>query len=179
MMNLAGNTDADRQIGYELRLADIPIVDATAEEAKYSEVPFTLAGQLGEFRFLRCWYYWEVTGKLPLHVANLLYADSIGKRDVRVAGHCGRPSPEKWAVPLLADDSCVLPENWGNTQTGLSAEDRQHLDDLKDIYGPNPVLHDDPAAKDAKLYVTSYHIDSQEGLDLFCRMVREYCGVTV
>ncbi|HRC28472.1 MAG TPA: hypothetical protein PKV96_03750 [Candidatus Saccharimonas sp.] len=41
------------------------------------------------------------------------------------------------------------------------------------IMGPNPVFHDDPAAEAAKLYVTSYHIDSQEGLDLFARVVRE------
>lgn len=178
-MNLAGNTDADRQIGYELRLAGIDIVDATAKEAKHSEVPFTLAGQLGEFRFLRRWYYWSVTGNLPLDIAHLLYEDPIGKRDVRVAGHCGCPPPEDWAVPLLADGSHVLGESWGSKQSGLSKTGELVLNAQPGIMGPNPVFHDDPAAEAAKLYVTSYHIDSQEGIDLFCQMVREHCMAAV
>lgn len=172
-MNLAGITDADRQIGYELTFSGIPIVDATAKEAKHSEVPFTDAGQLGGFRFLRGWVYWSVTGNLPLEVAEMLYADTVGRTDVRVAGHCGCPPPAEWAVRLMDDGSHVLNSSRGSMAEGFSTPGGLVLNGDPGIMGPNPVFHDDPAAEAAKLYVTSYHIDSQEGLDLFARVVRE------
>lgn len=173
MMNLAGITDADRQIGYELGHSGIPVVEASPTEVRRSRVPFTLAGRLGSFYFLRYRDYWSVTGNLPLGIAEKLYDDPIGRTDVRVAGNRSCLSPAECAVRLMDDGSYVLGSRWGNTAEGFSSFGEYVLRSEPGVMGPNPILHDDPAAKAAKLYITSYDIDSQEGLDLFARTVRE------
>lgn len=57
-------------------------------------------GRLGPFTFARLWYYWHVSGPVPLPVAIELYEHPVGRQDVRVAGHCGRPPPQEWAEDL-------------------------------------------------------------------------------
>jgi len=53
-------------------------------------------GELGPFKFERRWYCWTITGPVPLAAAREMYADPVGRRDVRVAGHRGCPPPEEW-----------------------------------------------------------------------------------
>ena len=48
------------------------------------------------FVFTRGWYYWRVSGFIPLPIAEILYEDPVGRKDVRVAGHCGCPPPRDW-----------------------------------------------------------------------------------
>ncbi len=100
MRNLAGDKGCDPVIRRELAEAIVQIV----EHGKRldSQVPASVTGQLtlnGEsvFAFRRAWYYWTVSGNVPLAVAQEMYADPVGREDVRVAGHCGCPPPEKWA----------------------------------------------------------------------------------
>jgi hypothetical protein len=170
VINLAGDETCDEAIKRELRLARIPVVEATANELKHSEVPFTVAGQLGPFRFLRAWYYWKVSGPMPVEVARLLYADPVGKRDVRAGGHCGCPPPDEYGVTWHHPDTgavLMTQECWLEYQ-GLSA---RHPELKK--HGPPQgyAPADDPAAF-GRGVVDNYHIDSQEGLDLFVAMVR-------
>lgn len=94
MINLAGCVNCDKFINSELAGAGIAVEHIT--EAHCSEVPYTLTGKLGKYTFRRAWYYWVVRGDVPLAVAQELYANEIGKKDVRVVGHCGRPPPEDW-----------------------------------------------------------------------------------
>lgn len=93
-----------------------------------SEVPYHVIGNLGDGKFIfkRAWYYWMVKGNVPIKIANQLYKDPLGEKDVRVVGHCGCPPPKKWAENI-----------------------------------------------DGKKCITSYHIDSQEGLNLFVKSLKD------
>ena len=91
--NLAGEEFADHWIRAELFLAGIGIHSC----AKMGEVPATLCGQFGKFKFRRAWTYWVVDGPVPLNIAKELYSDPVGKKYVRVMGHCGCPDPIEWA----------------------------------------------------------------------------------
>lgn len=91
MDNLAGKQDCDTTIRSELERCGITIVEG---ERSTNEVPASLTGILGCFTFWRAWYYWVVNGNVPIDIALELYADPVGKTDVRVDGHCGCPEPE-------------------------------------------------------------------------------------
>jgi len=95
LYNLAGNENCDYFIKAELTLAGIDMV----QEKDRGEVPAKIKGKLGNFKFSRAWTYWIVKGDVPLSVAEELYADPVGVKYVRVAGHCGCPAPKEWATP--------------------------------------------------------------------------------
>ena len=95
MQNLAGNPNCDKYIECELNRCGIEIIKNEANLR--NEVPATIEGKLGKFRFVRAWYYWMVDGPVPLDIAGKLYSDPVGKTDIRVMGHCGCPSPDEWA----------------------------------------------------------------------------------
>lgn len=60
-----------------------------------SEVPSMVRGSFGQWGFTRAWYYWVAEGPgIPPDIAEQLHA-THGKQ-VRVAGHCGCPSPREW-----------------------------------------------------------------------------------
>jgi len=149
--NMAGLPNCDEFIEKELIEAQIPIrsghenwkytppkthssgmiVVANWEDYKAhwdckDEVPYHIIGVLGDITFKRAWYYWRVQGNVPLKIAKKMYEDPIGKKDVRVSGHCGCPPPKEWCDKI-----------------------------------------------EGKKYVTSYHIDSQEGLNLFVKTIKE------
>ncbi|MDD5650456.1 MAG: hypothetical protein PHF86_08590 [Candidatus Nanoarchaeia archaeon] len=97
--NLAGDVFCDYFIEMELKLVGIPVETVGLGN---TEVPFTKFGfiEQGPFIFKRAWYYWVVNGPVPLDVANDLYADPVGAKDVRVVGHCGCPAPEQWTTDI-------------------------------------------------------------------------------
>ena len=96
MKNLAGDKDCDVDIEGELTRARIDIV--RSDEPIGGEVPARLTGSLDGFTFERRWYYWSVSGPMPLALAEEMYADPIGAGDVRVQGHCACPPPKDWEV---------------------------------------------------------------------------------
>ena len=122
MQNLAGDDNCDETIKSELTIAEIS-VEKNPKGRNSGEVPYLFMGRLGPFTFRRAWYYWMVKGPMPLEAAEEMYKHEDGRKDVRVAGHCGCPLPAEWAD--------------GD-------------------------------------FVNSYHIDTQEGLDLFARTVRAH-----
>lgn len=167
MKNLAGEIECDRQMGLELGYAGIPVVEATAYELRHSEVPFTVAGQLGPYRFRRAWYYWVVTGPVPLKIAIELYRDPVGRRDVRVVGHCACPPPEDpWLVYRRSLDGkqLVTREVWKQFE-------KFTIVDLTKVRDKTYEQCDDPKTE-GEAYVESYHIDSEEGLKLFAQTVK-------
>ncbi len=96
MQNLAGDENCDEFIARELSRSRI---NAVQGKRSCREVPASITGKLGPFTFTRAWYYWMVSGPTPLAVAKELYADPVGRADVRVEGHCGCPAPEKpWTI---------------------------------------------------------------------------------
>lgn len=95
MQNLAGNAGCDEVIARELARCGI---EAISVELTHTEVPYRIIGKLGDFTFKRCWYYWAVKGKVPLVVAKDLYADPVGRTDIRADGHCGALPPDQVAA---------------------------------------------------------------------------------
>lgn len=78
------------------------------------EVPSKTMGFIGQWKFERAWYYWRADGPgIPPEIAEQLHAGH-GK-DVRVAGHCGCPSPLEWYGGFAVGDYHV------NTPEGLKA----------------------------------------------------------
>jgi hypothetical protein len=172
MRNVAGDKNSDLEIRLELERARIPVVER-AEPFKHPEVAQTATGNLPGFTLSRNWYYWVVVGNVPLEVAKELYADPVGRTDVRVDGHCGCPPPEApWVKWITSDGREVAPRAQYDECVAMN-ERMKYKSDFLDGICPD----DDPAAKDAKQYVTCYHIDSEVGLRLFVDTLRKH-GVT-
>jgi hypothetical protein len=150
MNNLAGRYDCDRFITAELTQAGIEIVKHT--EVLRNEVPATITGKLGIYEFVRGWYYWMVSGNVPLAIAQEMYADPIGRKNVRVAGDCGCPPPEQWAFPTRE----VL--------ATIPGMDNVTYGDLARMCNSGEIS--------APRFVRSYHIDTQKGLDLFVKTLQ-------
>lgn len=94
MRNLAGDSNCNAFIAEEL--VEAGIVLAIDRAGIKREVHATIVGRIGGLSLVRGWYYWMVSGPVPLAVAEELYADPVGSTDVRVAGHAGRPPPSEW-----------------------------------------------------------------------------------
>lgn len=126
MRNLVNFPHTDTLIKEELGIAGISVVRTKRHKG---EVDYSFIGQLktklGTFKFMRAWTYWMVDCKVPLAVAEELYASPIGRKYVRVAGDCTCPSPKDYLSKFKGD-----------------------------------------------AFVMSYHIDTQEGLNLFVITLR-------
>jgi hypothetical protein len=172
MKNLAGDRNCDVQIREELEKSGINLV--FHDKDLNQEVPASITGQLGRFTFTRAWHYWVVSGKMPLNAAREMYANPNGVKDVRVAGHCGCPPPEEW-------------EHWFNPKSHreiLNMKQKAQFEEyaksdsesIKEIAKAG--LRDFDFAEDPSQvgegFVDLYHIDTQEGLNLFTATVRAH-----
>jgi hypothetical protein len=118
MRNLAGATTAHADAYIEDELAEACIASKRISPSQ-GEVKAALVGESGAFTFHRAWYYWVVTGPVPVELAWKLYNDPRGRHDVRVAGHCGCPEPvEPWIRKREAGD--VVDEYHIDSQDGLN-----------------------------------------------------------
>lgn len=167
MKNLAGSAEADRDVEQELTRCGIEIVRG---DRSTGEVKTSITGRLevgGKvWTFSRAWYYWIVSGETPLNVAENLYADPVGRQDIRVAGHCGRPAPSEWITWLTPEGKKIL-----------STKDEKNFDDMivnhPDFaeHKAKHVFSDIPEAL-GKPYIRSYHIDSELGLYVFANAIK-------
>jgi len=169
MKNLAGNKDCDVNIERELTRCGIEIV---RDQPREGEVPSSLRGKLGSFTFFRAWYYWVVSGSVPLAVAKELYADPVGREDVRVNGHCGCPAPgvegggyAVWRDPVTKK-RLVTQEAWSELQQQV--EEHPTLGEYADEFQPS----DDPTTGEG--FIEGYHIDSEVGLRLFADTLKKH-----
>lgn len=167
---------SDREIEKELLQAGITPVRHTVL-VDHPEVFTHLTGRLetqwGPFRFHRNWYYWAVDNiRVPLPLAEQMYADPIGKQDVRCGGHCSCLPPAQMSTRFTFDGKEIVPtaqkaelEHWADRLHACG-----HLEDAARLVS-GLMFSDDPNAGTA--FVRSYHIDSQAGLDLFVRAIKE------
>lgn len=144
MKNLAGVDLCDNFIREELEKAGIDIYNI--KEPGRSEVPYTVYGSLGgrplsdedkshmerhglmveviashsSFIFTRAWYYWCVGGFVPLAVAEEMYENPNGRKDIRAAGHCGCPPPSEQLVRHKVCGMDVVGSYHIDTQEGLN-----------------------------------------------------------
>lgn len=172
MRNLAGNhEEADEQIRRELERAR---VSAAKAEPHFHEVPYTIMGKLGEFEFTRAWTYWVVDGPVPLEVAEELFADPVGRTDIRATGDAGCRPPSEWTTWLTPDGHEVAPTEQEAPITRI----RGTIKDADVVFG-HLLFSDDPASLGATQFVTSYHIDSEVGLRVFVDALRAHDLVKV
>lgn len=174
MENLAGNKNCDVQIRKELAKAGVDVVQLPA--SLKAEVPASIIGQLPGFKFHRAWYYWVVGGQVPLNVAKELYEDPNGREDVRVAGHCGCPPPEEWAEHFDQDGKRLYPLT---AETDLirwekAAEKSKMMEEAIRETRANTRYVEDPVKEAVRSVVSSYHIDTQEGLNFFVATLRKH-----
>jgi len=179
----AGLPSCDTIVAGELALAGIPVIRG---EVSKIEVATSITGRIGRpppdcysaklhvacIVLHRAWYYWVAKGLVPLEVALRLYADPIGRKDVRVNGDCGCPPPEGHQLTWR--------DTKGHLLVVLSDEDKQRIGipgcmrELfeKSLKAQNAIVVDDVhSVPGARAYVNYYHIDSQEGLNLFAAEV--------
>lgn len=171
MQNLAGHKDSTRICREELLAAGIP---TEALNEPYGEPQSWVGGTLNGFTFRRAWYYWIVEGPMPLDTANRLYADPIGARDVRAAGHCGCPLPGEWAEYRDAAGVILEVDPDGKQQAEWEALIKRHpgIGEREAKERPFRFVTSIASVPGAKGYVMSYHVDSAEGLRLIADAIR-------
>lgn len=147
----------------DLRCAQIPFIHKAATEKNAEQVVGTITSRHGEFTVIRGRSYWMVSGKVPLAVAEKLYAHPEGRRSVRVAGHCMRPAPSEWVEYFNDQGKPMANQSELNTYSEKLVAEL----DMKERY-------DWVADKTTgNAFITHYHIDSQAGLLLFTQMIQE------
>jgi len=169
----------DAIVEEELFVAGIEIVK-NETLVPNSEVPTHITGRLGEITFTRAWYYWVVKGNVPLAAAQRMYEQQpYGRRDVRVAGHCGCPPPaDPWltymghkgkAVIVLKGHDLDMVRRY---REGTLSPDMSRI--IAKWFGEVEFADTDEERLKvtAAAYVTSYHIDSQGGLKVFTDEMR-------
>lgn len=123
--NLAGSAHSDGVCMLELADAGIKAV-LLPEGARYGEPKTRVLGELGPWSFKRAWRYWVAEGPgIPVDEAEALHVKH--GRVVRVAGHCGCPSPLEWykgfGVGLYHVDSAEGLAALARTINAVSRED--------------------------------------------------------
>ena len=180
MENLAGVKEADSYIKEELYLAGIK---AVPEKPERSEVPYTITGRLGNWKFRRAWYYWVATVEyrpdgLPVDVAmelhntpNPIDSEKILGTSIRSGGDCGCPTPDGYTAQPVYDDDL-------NTQLLNLGYKMEYSEALQKEYIPINVgeiarLHNEGKI-DMKRWVENYHIDDQIGLTEFAKFLKKW-----
>ncbi len=178
MRNLAGVKEADTYITRELDWAGI---EAVQGEQSSGEVPYSIRGKIGPWTISRAWYYWVASAGedgLDVKVADEMHNKAYpvkGDREpetygkvIRVAGHCGCPPPAEWADHYDVDGKKIIVDPDGEQQDQFNRFVESGFLEENDEYRFAPRLD---GVVD-KSVVSSYHIDTQEGLNEFARVVR-------
>lgn len=151
MQNLAGVRDCDKTVKSELEVAGAHPVKV---DRMNSEVPTSYIGVLNGFKFMRAWYYWVVTGDMPLNDAIKIY-ETFGKElEVRTEGMAGNDDPRKWAKNKNYDK-----------------EIKPYLDQHLPIEELTKVS--ERISKQGEQVISTYHVDTQEGLNELCKYIVE------
>ena len=192
MRNAAGDWDSYRYIPQELAEAGIILVD-NLDPIPDPEIKTRYTGKLHGWTFRRAWYYWiahcendfddglEIRYATPMH-------DLIGQ-EVRLAGHCGCPSPASnnflWCKIYSDTKIKYLPQDiWdkniidygqicSSKQETLKAEAKEGYKKFKKEFAPIAIKDIESSNKVAKIVTNSYHIDTQEGLNIFTNVLRK------
>lgn len=173
MKDLQDNPECDIYIQEELEKAGINLV-RRPRPTDGRGVASTISGQLGRFTFERARIRWVATGMMPMAAAREMYADPNGRFDVRVDGHGSAPSPEgrgEWYDPkthrrIYDMNQKAEFEKYANSKSTLLRKSSEN--GLRD----NDFAEDPSAVGEG--FIPLYHIDSQEGLNLFAATIRAY-----
>jgi hypothetical protein len=168
MNNLKGDEGCDKCIERELTRCRIEVVRG---ERSTRDVPASITGKLGAFMFSRAWYYWVVEGPMPLDVAMKLWADPVGKTDIRSGGHCCCLSPEEYGTDYFDADGKRLCSDPDGKEAAKCVEfisrgilPADSCDDIRFV--------PDKRVGYARAEVRSYHVDSELGLYILAEAIR-------
>ena len=181
MKNLAGDSDCNNTIVKELTKSNAELVPNIYSTG---EVPYSIIGKVGEWKLTRAWCYWVASteGKgLPIHIAsemhekkypNHMFDDCetlVYGEVIRSRGHAGAPHPKEYGSELLTEDgiSVVLDVDGKIEQSYMKLSEQMIINIKKSMIFVKEIL------PEHKEYVNSYHIDSQEGLNEFIRVVKK------
>jgi hypothetical protein len=181
MINLAGHKNPDPIVEEELFVAGVEI--ERLPHAFDGEVRTHITGRLGKIVFHRAWYYWVAEGPVPLATASFMYEQRpYGRRDVRVAGHCGCPSPEDPWLTYRDKDGREIHYLHSENDLKLYTQFRDGTIEeyMGNVLGPlfrgetGPIVFskEERDALAASITVESYHIDSLGGLKVFADAIR-------
>jgi hypothetical protein len=161
--------DTNEAVRSELAVADIPSIACT-DLVENSEVPTNLTGKLGDFTFNRLWTYWSAHGKVPLAVAEELYATEVGRKSIRANGDCGCPAPAEKAstIELATGRTIVDDEEYDKGIRLFKDKLPKALADWETNFMPAS-----KAGATAK-FVMGFHIDTLEALVMFTRALRKH-----
>ena len=176
MKNLAGDKEADVSIKEELYLAGIEAIPMDGK----GEVPYSIAGRIGNWKLHRAWYYWIVSVEnpadgLPLEDAMKLHnkpnpvnSDRILGTTIRSGGHCGCPSPDEYGAQPVYDEAL-------NKKLIALGYEEKELGGTKyvDINVGEISKLNEEGKLDVPFYVGNYHIDDQIGLNEFAKFLKE------
>ncbi len=170
MKNLAGDPNAETHIESELSLCGVPIV--LLPKHKRGEVPSPIWGKLGNFTFYRAWTYYIVSGMVPFDIAMEIFQTVIGSRYVRAGGDCGPVSPDSYVSGWFAEDGrqvIDIAQKAGFDDFISKGYLVREEVDKKYLFA---VPADFPQL--GNRYVTCYHVDTQEGLNLLLDVLRKH-----
>lgn len=176
MKNLAGNKEADQNILQELYLAGINAVNS--DQTK-NEVSTNYVGKLGDWTFIRAWYYWIATtedGKglyepeaIKLHnTMNPLSNDILGL-EIRADGYAGGINPAKVSAPNITPELESQLLKLGYEKKILGGVNFEYLDIS---YGEIKKLAKEKKITPPDMFVNCYHIDTIVGLKEFANFIK-------
>jgi hypothetical protein len=166
-MKDAYSSALDRAIARSLERARIEVVPS---EQPSGDPPSRLHGKLGPIEIARRLSGWMADGPVPLAVAHVLYKHPVGRREIRIAGRADHPPPEApWVVWYTAHGERVYPVHLkGRFRT--TCEQSPGLVQMS----PAAIFHDEPTKIGATAYIDLYHIDSEDGLQVFGSVLRAH-----
>ncbi len=141
-------------------------IDIVPHKGVYDLDVRTFEGKLGHITFTHYNYYYIATGRVPLDTANELYAHPLGKRAIRVAGHCGCPPPHEWSR-RIAPDGREIVGNEVKKELGILGGSMAGKDWDKEY------LFSDISIEGEKSYIGHYHIDGDAALMLYVNTLRK------
>lgn len=171
MINLAGPNHERNNKAILEELERVGLSPSSYEVRPNQEVVTDFYAKWNGITFTRAWYYWVAHGPVSLDVAKSLYATPVGKKDIRVCGHCGCVAPESPWVTWLdrATNKKIIPTKNLQELAKLSpVMEETWAKEFKEEH----IFHDDPASLDAFGYIDNYHIDSELGLYLFVQAIK-------
>lgn len=183
MINLAGREDASAIIHHELDRVGVPVYEA-GDRADHPDVKTELGGKLGNLEFRRNWYYWVVSGPVPLELAEALYNHPVGKTDIRAGGDCACRPPKLWANYYDADGKQLTGDDEEGSEEALfkhmvakgfvKQADYEKYRFVR-IPGEKTLENYAPALRKlaARAEVDCFHIDSEPGLYIFVQSLKK------
>jgi len=166
--------DCNALITRELIEARVQIVQHPQPIRYYP--PVSVTGRLGKYTFVRAGYYWTISGPVPLTLARKMYNESgdVGRYDIHAeVFDSSRPPDDYIKVINWSEFYQILgfdPSKGSEALDNIVEENDAALRILRPPQFPGDLLRF--GHKKVLGCIAVYHIDSQEGLNLFANIIR-------